>query len=353
LFTLAVVGTFWGDSPWPARLHGISPVAKFLVIPFLIYHFERSHRGHWVFIAFLVSCSALLALSWVVLFVPELTPSVTGSAGVPVKNYIDQSQEFALCMVALAPLAVWFYSQRQFALMAGCAALMLGFFTNMTFVAVARTAFVYVPVLLILFAAIYLRGRASAYLLVAVVMLATLVWFASPYLRERIVSIATQYRSYEQNIPFSTGQRLAYWHKSIKFFAASPMFGNGTGSTKQLFERDAVGKTGIAAEVVGNPHNQTLNAAVQWGMIGVAVLYAMWLVHILLFRGDGLANWIGLIVVVQNSVSSLFNSHLFDFVEGWIYVLGAGVAGGMLLGVRQRESSKADAHIPAADPRDG
>jgi len=33
--------------------------------------------------------------------------------------------------------------------------------------------------------------------------------------------------------------------------------------------------------------------------------------------------------VVQNVANSLFNSHLFDFQEGWIYVLGVGVAGGM------------------------
>ena len=36
-------------------------------------------------------------------------------------------------------------------------------------------------------------------------------------------------------------------------------------------------------------------------------------------------------VVVQNMFSSLFNSHLFDFHEGWMYVLGVGVAGGMVL----------------------
>jgi hypothetical protein len=60
----------------------------------------------------------------------------------------------------------------------------------------------------------------------------------------------------------------------------------------------------------------------------------MWLVHLLLFRGDGLANWVGLLVVVQNIVSSLFNSHLFDFTEGWIYVLGVGVAGGMVMRAR-------------------
>ena len=37
---------------------------------------------------------------------------------------------------------------------------------------------------------------------------------------------------------------------------------------------------------------------------------------------------IGLMVVLQNVFSSLFNSHLFDFHEGWMYVLGVGVAGG-------------------------
>jgi O-antigen ligase len=73
---------------------------------------------------------------------------------------------------------------------------------------------------------------------------------------------------------------------------------------------------------------------VQWGSVGIILLYAMWLVHLLLFRGEGFANWIGLLVVVQNICTSLFNSHLFDFLEGWMYVLGVGVAGGMALAQR-------------------
>ena len=76
--------------------------------------------------------------------------------------------------------------------------------------------------------------------------------------------------------------------------------------------------------MIANPHNQTLNVAIQWGAIGIVVLYAMWLVHLLLFRGEGLATWIGLMVVVQNIFTSLFNSHMFDFNEGWMYVLGVG-----------------------------
>jgi len=37
------------------------------------------------------------------------------------------------------------------------------------------------------------------------------------------------------------------------------------------------------------------------------------------------------VIVVQNVVSSLFNSHLFDFLHGWLYMFGLGVIGGMAL----------------------
>ena len=60
---------------------------------------------------------------------------------------------------------------------------------------------------------------------------------------------------------------------------------------------------------------------------------------VLLFWSPSWTNWVGFLVVVQNIISSLFNSHLFDFQEGWIYVLGVGVAGGMALRERRFKSS--------------
>jgi O-antigen ligase len=36
-------------------------------------------------------------------------------------------------------------------------------------------------------------------------------------------------------------------------------------------------------------------------------------------------------VVTQNIVSCQFNSHLLDFTQGWLYVFGVGVFGGMVL----------------------
>jgi hypothetical protein len=67
----------------------------------------------------------------------------------------------------------------------------------------------------------------------------------------------------------------------------------------------------------------------------------MWLSHARLFRARDFAAWVGLIVVVQNVVSSMFNSHLLDFTQGWLYVWGVGVAGGMVLRARAVASQPA------------
>lgn len=63
----------------------------------------------------------------------------------------------------------------------------------------------------------------------------------------------------------------------------------------------------------------------------------------MLFRGEGFARWIGLLVVAQNVFTSLFNSHLSDFHEGWMYVIGVGVAGGMVVGAQRSEARRGQA----------
>src|SRR6185437_16055660 len=116
-----------------------------------------------------------------------------------------------------------------------------------------------------------------------------------------VKSLSSQYRLYEQqDAATSVGQRLTYWKNSLRFFARAPLIGHGTGSIKELFEQAANGPNWLAGtSIVPNPHNQTLNVAVQWGAIGIIVLYATWLTHLLLFRGPGLINWLGLLVVTQ------------------------------------------------------
>lgn len=332
-FALAVVGMLWSDARWGERLYAVDPTAKLLMLPVLFYHFERSARGVQVLIGFLASCALLMVMSWIVAFDPGLALKAEAEYGVPVKNYIDQSQEFALCAVVLAyPIVALVRAQKAWPAML-LAAVALSFVLNMMFVTVSRTALVTMPIMLAVFALLHLRWRNIVIIACLTAVFSGLAWATSPTLRWTVTTFLRDYQLYkERNIPTSIGMRLEFWQKSLRFISEAPVFGHGTGSIRALFEEAAVDQFGAAAEVVANPHNQTFNVAIQWGAVGVTVLYAMWLVHLLMFRGDGLATWIGLMVVVENIFTSIFNSHLSDFLEGWMYVLGVGIAGGMVLG---------------------
>jgi O-antigen ligase len=97
-----------------------------------------------------------------------------------------------------------------------------------------------------------------------------------------------------------------------------------------LFKQAAAAEPGTGALVTRNPHSQVLTVAVQLGIAGAVLLIAMWLAHLALFTAATPMAWFGLIVVVQNIVGSMFNSHLSDFTQGWIYVVGVGVLGGAM-----------------------
>lgn len=333
LFALALVGTLWAsDVSWAARLRGVNPAVKFLLIPILIYHFQTSPRATWILSAFLASCAVLLALSWITAIAPNLISSPNSQPGVPVKNYIDQSQSFALCAVVLAWPILELIRSRKIELAFLLTALSIAFLANLSFVVLARTALVYVPVMLLLFGVFYLPRSIFYGAIACCIFLAAPAWLTSSNLQHRTNSILLEYSKYgASNEITSTGMRLEYWRKSLNFFQESPVFGHGTGSVQMLFDRAAQGQTGLAAETISNPHNQTLSVAVQWGSIGCIILYAMWICHLGFFRGAGFYPWLGFIVVVQNMISSLFNSHLFDFVPGWIYVIGISLAAGTIL----------------------
>ena len=343
-FALVLVGLLWSDASAHERMHQLSQVSKLLLLPLLIYHFERSPRGIAVFVAFLISCALLAIVSGITALDPVLSAKLYFSrgpflptSGIFVKNYIDQGQEFSLCAVALAYPVVTSLKEGRTKRALWLAAVALGLVANMMFVVTSRTALVTMPIMLFIFLLLHLRWQVAVAAIVAAGLLVVATWYTSPHLRETVDKFRNDYYyTTVQNNESGMGSRLIYWGKSLRFFADAPLIGHGTGSTRGLFERAAVGEIGAKAMVVSDPHNQTLNVAVQWGAIGVILLYAMWLVHLALFRGEGFVSWIGLLVVIQNMLTSLLNSHLFDFNEGWIYVLGVGIAGGMTLAQRAK-----------------
>ncbi len=335
LLLLAVIGMLWADVTWVERWKSLNSFVKLLVIPLLFIQFRRSDHGVWVFGGYLAACTALLVVSAVL--------SITAGPwwpntiyGVPVKNEATQSGEFVICIFGLLFLAVELFERRRQPWLIGLlAVVVVGMAADIFYVATGRTALVIGSVLLVLFAAKKLRARGIVFLSVGAILIGAIGWVSSPYLRNRTVDVWRDIQSYEATgATNSSSERIEFWKKSVAFIREAPVIGHGTGSIHALFIRSSIGQTGVAASATTNPHNQTFAVAIQLGLVGVGVLWAMWIGHLLLFRGGGLAEWIGLVVVVQNIVGSLFNSHLFDFTQGWVYVFGVGVAGGMALNDR-------------------
>ena len=336
LFLLGALGMAWAEVPLAERLGGLEGFVKLLALPLLIVQFRRSNNGHRVLIGFLLASVALLIASVAVTLWPDLPRR---APGVAVKNYIIQSAEFAICAAVLFDVATARAGARQWAMAAGALLLALAFLADILFVVTSRTTLVILPALALVYGFHRFGRKGLAGAVVIGIAVAAIAWTTSPYLRDRVMSVYTQTQAFEtEGERTSTGERIVFWSKSMNFIASAPLIGHGTGSIVALFKRDAVGQMGVRGEVSDNPHNLTFAVAVQIGIAGAVVLWAMWLSQLYLFRGPGLVAWIGLVVVVQNLIGSLFNSFIFDFTEGWLYVLGVGVAAGMVR--RQRDVEK-------------
>ncbi len=333
LVVLALAGMLWAAVAWPERLYGAEPFLKLLVLPLLFIHFSRSGRGEMVLAGFFTSACVLLALSWLLVLIPQI-PWPAKFQGVPVKDYIIQSGIFTLCFFALLDRAVvmWGKARAKSVLLVGLALIFIG---NIVFVALGRTSLVVIAVLFMLFGLKHFERRALAVFVAAGVALAAVAWSTSPYLRFRVMHIVEDLDSSHADAnETSAGARLGFWKMSARIVRDAPLLGHGTGSTQAMLAQSAAADPTAPADAT-NPHNQVLATAIPLGLFGVALLLAMWIAHFRMFLLPGPAAWIGISVVAQNFVGSLFNSHLFDFTQGWLYVFGVGIAGGIML--RKRE----------------
>jgi hypothetical protein len=339
LVLLGLAGMLWADVSWAERWGGIGSFFKLLAIPLFLAQYTRSNRGNDVFVAYIVSCAVLLLTSFAMATWPDL-PHTAPHYGVMVKNAPTQSGEFAICIAGLLGVAHAALARRDYRGLAISTVLALAMLGDVVFIATARTSLVVILILVAVYAVTRFSPRGVLIAVLATAAVASMAWFASPYLRQRVEQIWTDAQAYEQSDALnSSGERIAFARYSIAFIKSAPVIGHGTGSIHELFAKATAGQTGSSGSDTTNPHNQTFAVGIQLGFVGIAVLWAMWIAHLLLFRGPGLAAWVGLLIVVQNVVGSVFNSHLFDFVQGWTYVVGVGVAGGVVLRARRQKSA--------------
>jgi O-antigen ligase len=344
LFLLLLGGMMW--SPEPLGAGGITHYAKLLLIPVVMAAAITPREALQIGYAFLAGCLIVLVLSWGSLLWPAGPWAWFKAPGVPVKDNAVQSGCFALCALGLGIAAAreWSLGERKRA--AAMTALALLFFADIFLIYVSKTGMLEAVALLGLFL-VWLGGWRRAVLIAGGAALTIFMALsASVPAQHRLAEFVSdmQADSISQE-SVSTASRHDFWNKAIDFVEEAPLFGHGTGSTKSLFQALQATHPSPYGEAVPDPHNQFLAIAIQVGLVGGALLVAMWLAHFLVFAGRDAAALLGQAVVLQNFIGSLFNSHLSTITQGTLYCLAVGLLGALVC--RTREPGYLEGHSPA------
>jgi O-antigen ligase len=335
LWCVGVIGTLWADVSWSERFLGLGSFHRLLVIPLLFAQFRRSEHGKYVIYGFLLSSALVLIASYVLVLNPQLIPPQK-AVGVPAHDDIFQGTLCVICGFGALGCAARQAANRYWGSALAYTAVAATFLANFLFVPeFSRSAIVVAAALTALFGWRFFRWKgllAASGLAIAV---SAIVWSTSLSFRERVYNSVDELRGYTaRNEATSIGQHLAFLNESLTIISSAPLLGHGTGSIAKEFRQITSEASGASGVATVNPHNQTFAVAIQIGLLGAIVLWAMWIAHFRLFREEGILAWMGTMIVVENIVSSFVHSHLFDSAHGWLYVFGVGVLGGMAL--RQR-----------------
>jgi O-antigen ligase len=329
----------WADVDWHDRFAGLNSFHRLLAIPLLLAQFRRSDSGIALVCGFLISSTTVLLASYVIIVAfGHEWPRIYG---VPVHDTIFQGSEFLICgfgAIGYAALT-WGRTARRWPV--GLAAIGVLFLINFAVATASRSALAIAPVLLLLLGWRLYRWKGVLVAGLVGITAGSLMWFASSALRDRLERTLLEISAYRTaDKPTSIGEHTAFLKESVVIIASAPVIGHGTGSIGKEFAEITTGKTGASARGTVNPHNQTFAVAIQLGLLGALALWAMWMAHIALFTGPTAIAWLGLILVMENILSSSVHSHLFDFNSGWLYVFGVGALGGTMLRQRDNVSKK-------------
>ena len=349
LFVLIVIGMLWSPTPF-APGGGVGHYAKLLLVPVAMACAFTPRQGLQIGYGFLAGCLVILALSFLSFFIPLPSPFSHATDGVPVKDNAVQSGCFALCAfgLALGGVNAWVAGNRRRA--AAMLILALVFLADVFMIYISKTGILMTMALVGLFVVQAGGWKRSLLIATPIVLVAAIALWSSGPAQRRLAQIATDIHAVDSGkgnseATLSTASRLDFWSKAVEFIEQAPLFGHGTGSTKSLYQSLEATRPSPYGEAVPDPHNQFFAIAIQVGLVGGAILLAMWAVHFAVFVGGGFACAIGQAVVIQNFVGSLFNSHLSTVTQGMLYCLAVGLLGGIVL--RARGGSELAENLPS------
>lgn len=350
LFALVLIGVTWSTEPLALAFKWVGPYLKLLLIPLIMATAFSRKDALQIALGFLAACSILLVLSWLSVLWPSGPWGWFKVPGVPVKDNAVQSGEFALCAfgLAYAGLQLWSENRRR-ALLALLLATL--FFANVMFIYISKTGVLMAGTLMVLFLVETQGWRRGLLITIPAAIAVAIALSFSPSAQARLKEFLAGTEPLHANQDnFSTAARVYFWKQSGQLIASAPVLGHGTGSIASLYRNLDQSKS---FGNIPDPHNQFLHTTLQVGLLGGALLIAMWAAHLALFWGSGPIRAMGLAIVIQNILGSLFNSHISTVTQGTLYCLGVGLIGALIWTERLAAPSPRTAPTPSVREEPG
>lgn len=313
-FILFIIGMSYTTVQWPTALHTIIKYSKFLLGFFLFSIFRHEKTAHFAFFAFLLAASLTLLFSLIKYFGHwDLLHRFVFDSGV-FKDHIFTGFLLAFSSYSFAVFAFSIKNAWRWLFVV----LFLLAAYNVLFINLGRSGYVVLFSLFLLLVSQQFGWKGLlAGLLISIFLGGSLLLLPANF-KERFNLIHSEINQYKQgSFATSVGLRLEFYHNSFKLLKKHPWIGTGTGS----FAQDYLSVSSDKQFATQNPHNEYLNIAVQFGLLGIMVLLSLFIVHAWTsFRLQGLHQYFAQAVLVSIVVGSLFNSWLMDLAQGCFYV---------------------------------
>lgn len=329
LLAWLAVSMAWTPAPAADALAALGKYRKLLLLPIAGWLFASAPWRRYALLAFAASMLVTLAGSYASAAGLFVSP-VQLRWGLPdnhlvFKPHITQGWLMSLFAFGLLVMAGRAGSRNQraaFALLGVLAVL------NVLFLTKGRTGYIVVVALLAAWLLlVFGTRRALVPIVVLPVLLGGLLSVDNPF-RQRVFETVEDLRQMDRRPERvgSTELRYMFVRNAFELIADAPVLGHGLGSTATVHGPLAGHRTGSAAQVMSNPHNQYLDLAIQGGVVAAALWIA---VLVALARRaaqlHGTARRLAVGFMVLIAVGCLVNSSLLDFTEGHVFAVAAGL----------------------------
>ncbi|EIJ35975.1 O-antigen ligase family protein [Thiothrix nivea] len=286
---LHFVGLLW-TSDWEFAGFVLKKEFKYLMVPVLITVLRKEHITYYL-LAFLLSMVVIVGLSYGV-YLEWIPPyEIFGLEKVedptPFVGHIVYNPVLAFTLYLLL-YAVFLRDDLPWKLKAVGLVLFVIMSINM-FLTEGRMGQAVFLVLLTLFVFQFYHGRVLKPALLSLLLISILAptaYLLSPVVQKRVDVAIHEVENYEQEPNSSVGLRVIMLLNSLEIIRENPLLGVGTGDYRQEYIK--VNRQNFPeatrGEILNHPHNVYVQEMVQFGLLGLAVLFYMFYVMVRMYK---------------------------------------------------------------------